>query len=143
MHSRFRDNVHVEAVAKVDGVNVVAFQVRVHDGEEDLEEEVDCIEQDGKEKKPEFVVLVMVCGEGSMELEHTMLLNSCWRCNAVITPWRLMRRCWWWIVFCWAGCDCVEHATVWFPVGQDRGMSEAFAGLPAQLCVCASRRRTS
>jgi hypothetical protein len=42
----FRDDVHVEAVAEVDGVDVVAFQVAVHDGEEDLQEEVDCVEQD-------------------------------------------------------------------------------------------------
>ena len=32
----FRDDVHVEAVAEVDGIDVVAFQVAVHDGEEDL-----------------------------------------------------------------------------------------------------------
>jgi hypothetical protein len=37
------DDVHVEAVAEVDRVDVVAFQVGVHDGEEDLEEEVYCV----------------------------------------------------------------------------------------------------
>ena len=36
----FGDDVHVEAVAEVDGVDVVAFEVGVHDCEEDLEEEV-------------------------------------------------------------------------------------------------------
>jgi hypothetical protein len=46
------DDVHVEAVAQVDGVDVVAFQVRVHDGEEDLQEEVDGVNQDGKEEQP-------------------------------------------------------------------------------------------
>jgi hypothetical protein len=48
VYSRFRDDVHVEAVAEVDGVDVVAFEVGVHDGEEDLEEEVDGIEEDGE-----------------------------------------------------------------------------------------------
>jgi len=43
----FGDDVHVEAVAEVDGVDVVAFEVRVHDCEEDLEEEVDGVEEDG------------------------------------------------------------------------------------------------
>jgi len=47
------DNVHVEAVAQVDRVDVVAFQVRVHDGEEHLQEEVDGIDQDSKEEQPE------------------------------------------------------------------------------------------
>ena len=41
----FGDDVHVKAVTEVDGVDVVAFQVAVHDGEEDLKEEVDCVEQ--------------------------------------------------------------------------------------------------
>jgi hypothetical protein len=39
----FRNNVHVEAVAEVDGVDVVAFQIAVHDGEEDLQEQVHCV----------------------------------------------------------------------------------------------------
>lgn len=46
------DDVHVEAVAQVDRVDVVAFQVRVHDGEEHLQEEVDGIDQDSKEEQP-------------------------------------------------------------------------------------------
>jgi hypothetical protein len=46
------DDVHVEAVAQVDRVDVVAFQVRVHDGEEDLQKEVDGVNQDGEEEQP-------------------------------------------------------------------------------------------
>ena len=60
MYPGFRDNVHVEAVAEVDGVDVVAFQVAVHDGEEDLEEEVDGIEQDGEEEEPALSSFVSV-----------------------------------------------------------------------------------
>ena len=41
MYASFWDNVHVEAIAEVDGVDVVAFKVGVHDREEDLEEEID------------------------------------------------------------------------------------------------------
>jgi hypothetical protein len=47
-----RDDVHVEAVAQVDRVDVVAFQVRVHDGEEHLQEEIDGIEQNREEEQP-------------------------------------------------------------------------------------------
>ena len=36
MDGGFGDDVGVEAVAEVDGVDVVAFEVRVHDREEDL-----------------------------------------------------------------------------------------------------------
>jgi len=46
------DDVHVQAVAEIDRVDVVAFQVRVHDREEDLQEEVDGIEQDREEEQP-------------------------------------------------------------------------------------------
>lgn len=46
----FGHNVHVEAVAQVDGVDVVAFEIGVHDGEEDLEEQVDGIEKDCEEE---------------------------------------------------------------------------------------------
>ena len=52
MDAGLRHYVHVEAVAQVDGVDVVAFQIGVHDGEEDLEEEVDGIEEDGEEEEP-------------------------------------------------------------------------------------------
>ena len=57
MDTGFRDDVHVEAVAEVDGVDVVAFQVGVHDGEEDLEEEVDGIKEDSEQEQPETHVL--------------------------------------------------------------------------------------
>lgn len=50
MHSSFGNDVHVQAVAEIDGVDVVAFEIRVHNGEEDLEEEVHCIEQDCEEE---------------------------------------------------------------------------------------------
>ena len=50
------DDVHVKTVAQVDRVDVVAFQVRVHDGEEHLQEEVDGIDQDGEEEQPERVL---------------------------------------------------------------------------------------
>jgi len=46
------DDVHVKTVAQVDRVDVVAFQVRVHDGEEHLQEEVDGIDQDSEEEQP-------------------------------------------------------------------------------------------
>lgn len=52
MDTGLRHYVHVQAVAQVDRVDVVAFQIRVHDGEEDLEEEVDGIEEDGEEEEP-------------------------------------------------------------------------------------------
>lgn len=45
----FGDDVRVEAVAEVDGVDVVAFQIAVHDGEEHLKEEVDRIYNDGEQ----------------------------------------------------------------------------------------------
>lgn len=50
MDAGFGDNVHVQAVAEVDGVDVVAFEIGVHDGEEDLEEEIDRIEKDREEE---------------------------------------------------------------------------------------------
>jgi len=45
----FWDNVGVEAVAKVDRIDVVTFQVAVHDCEEDLEEQVDGIYEDSEQ----------------------------------------------------------------------------------------------
>lgn len=39
------DNVGVESVAEVNGVDVVTFQVTVHDSEEDLQEEVDGVDK--------------------------------------------------------------------------------------------------
>ena len=52
MYAGFGHDVHVEAVAEVNGVDVVAFQVGVHDGEEDLQEQVDGVEEDGEEVEP-------------------------------------------------------------------------------------------
>lgn len=46
----FGHNVGVQAVAKVDRIDVVAFQIGVHDGEEDLEEQIDGIEQHCEEE---------------------------------------------------------------------------------------------
>lgn len=56
MHAGFRDDVHVETVAQINRVEVVAFEVGVHDGEEDLEEEVHCVEQDREEEEPADVL---------------------------------------------------------------------------------------
>lgn len=56
MDTGLGDDVHVQAVAEVDRVDVVAFQVRVHDGEEDLQEEVDGIKQDRQKEKPARVL---------------------------------------------------------------------------------------
>ena len=54
MDTGFGNNVHVEAVAEVDRVDIVAFEVRVHYGEEDLKEEVHCVQQDGEEEEPDI-----------------------------------------------------------------------------------------
>lgn len=54
MDSSFRENVGVEAVAEVDRVDIVAFEVRVHYREENLKEKVHRIEQDRKEIQPGF-----------------------------------------------------------------------------------------
>jgi hypothetical protein len=60
------DDVHVQAVAEIDRVDVVAFQVRVHDREKHLQEEVDGIEQDREEEQPASVLAgaqwYTVCG---------------------------------------------------------------------------------
>lgn len=49
MYGGFGDYVGVEAVAEIDRGDVVAFQVAVHDGEKDLQEQVDGIHQYRKE----------------------------------------------------------------------------------------------
>jgi len=54
MDGGFRDDVGVEAVAEVDGVDVVTFQIAVHDGEENLEEEVDGVYQHSQQIEPCF-----------------------------------------------------------------------------------------
>ena len=79
VHASLRDDVHVEAVAEVDGVDVVAFQIAVHDGEEDLQEEVDGIEEDGEEVEP------------SIEKG----LASLWK-SLFVWSWLIRRRCWRW-----------------------------------------------
>lgn len=79
-----RHYVHVEAVAQVDGVDVVAFQIGVHDGEEDLEEEVDGIEEDGEEEEPTGWDVMSVgdqegwCSDGGGNVAgvHTMLRRT-------------------------------------------------------------------
>ena len=52
MDTCFGHNVHVETIAEVDRVDVVAFKVRVHDCEEDLQEQIDGIEEDGEQEEP-------------------------------------------------------------------------------------------
>jgi len=54
MYSSFRDNVGVETVAQIDGVDVITFQIAVHDGEEDLEEQVDGVYQHSQQIEPCF-----------------------------------------------------------------------------------------
>ena len=67
----FGDNVHVEAVAEVDRVDVVAFEIGVHDGEEDLQEQVDGIEKDGEQEQPGVPsVCVLYQGCRSLETYH-------------------------------------------------------------------------
>ena len=73
------DDVHVETVAQVDRVDVVAFQVRVHDGEEHLQEEVDGIDQDSKEEQPRQVLAAAKVAWVYRSL-RTKLLQSFWRC---------------------------------------------------------------
>jgi hypothetical protein len=50
----FGDNVCVKAVAEIDGVDVVAFQIAVHDGEKDLQEEIDGVYQHRQQVQPRF-----------------------------------------------------------------------------------------
>lgn len=47
MNGGFGDNIGVESVAEVDGVDVVTFQIAVHYRKEDLQEKVDGVYQDG------------------------------------------------------------------------------------------------
>lgn len=53
MYASLGDDVGVEAVAEFDGVDIVAFEIRVHDGEEHLQEEVDGVNEDGEQEEPE------------------------------------------------------------------------------------------
>jgi len=52
--SGFRDDVRVEAVAEVNRVDVVTFQIAVHDGEEDLKKQVDSVYQNCQQIEPCF-----------------------------------------------------------------------------------------
>lgn len=52
MDGSFGNNVCVEAVAEVDGVDVVTFQITIHDSEEHLQEQVDGINQYRQQVQP-------------------------------------------------------------------------------------------
>lgn len=47
MNGGFGDDVGIKSVAEVDGVDVVAFQIAIHYREENLQEKVDGVYQDG------------------------------------------------------------------------------------------------
>ena len=59
MYGGLWNDVHVEAVAEIDGVDVIAFKIGVHDGEEDLKEQVYGIEKYGEQEQPVMDVSVM------------------------------------------------------------------------------------
>lgn len=54
MDGSFGDDVGVQTVAEVDGVNVIAFQIAVHDGEKNLKEQVDGVDQHRQQEQPRF-----------------------------------------------------------------------------------------
>lgn len=54
MDGSFGDDVGVQTVAKVDGVNVIAFEIAVHDGEKNLKEQVDGVDQHRQQEQPRF-----------------------------------------------------------------------------------------
>jgi hypothetical protein len=81
VYSSLGDDVGVEAVAKVDGVDVVAFQITVHNREEDLKEQVDGIDQHRQQKKPRFsghhvVGLLVNIGEVGIVVGYDRSLDS-------------------------------------------------------------------
>ena len=78
MDTSLGDDVHVKTVAQVDRVDVVAFQVRVHDGEEHLQEKVDGIDQDSEEEQPGQVLAAAEVAWVCRSL-RTKLLQSFWR----------------------------------------------------------------
>jgi hypothetical protein len=88
----FRYDVHVEAVAQVDGVDVVAFEVGVHDCKEDLEEEVDGVEENGEKEEPcDMMLDGLEVWMGGVWIGHTMLLKTSWvmsrvqaRCGSLV-----------------------------------------------------------
>jgi len=54
VYSGFGDDVCVETVAEIDGVDVITFQIAIHDGEEDLKEQIDGIYQHRQQIEPRF-----------------------------------------------------------------------------------------
>jgi len=43
MYGGFGNDIRIQAVAEIDGVDIIAFKIAVHNSEEDLKEQVDCI----------------------------------------------------------------------------------------------------
>jgi len=52
VHRGFRDDIGVETVAEIDRINVVTFQVAIHDREENLQKQVDGIDQYRQQVQP-------------------------------------------------------------------------------------------
>jgi len=52
VHCGFRDDIGVKTVAKIDRINVVTFQIAIHDREENLQEQVDGIDQYRQQVQP-------------------------------------------------------------------------------------------
>ena len=70
LKSGFRQEVRVQLVAEFDGVNVITLKIRVHNGEEHLDKQVDRIHNDGKNKQPKPLAT-----EGNLIPPH-VLTNS-------------------------------------------------------------------
>lgn len=43
MKSGFWEYVAVEAITEINRIDVIAFEIAVHDGKEDLQKQIDCI----------------------------------------------------------------------------------------------------
>lgn len=54
MYRRLGEDIRIQPVAKINRVDVVAFQIAVHYRKENLEKEVHCVEQNGQEIEPGF-----------------------------------------------------------------------------------------
>jgi len=52
MYGRFWDDICVETVAEIDRIDVVTFEIAVHDREENLEEQIDGIYQYRQKVQP-------------------------------------------------------------------------------------------
>lgn len=65
----FRQHVVVEPVAQINGVDVVALQVRVHDGEKDLQKEVHQGDQNGEDEGVRVGCHCVVVG---------VMVSCCW-----------------------------------------------------------------